>query len=181
MGATILQGIPVSCLSMIPASADTYAVEDGPDGPCLRAQERALEESKGELSRKRSRHGALEEMHSRLEGVGAGTKALVGTGDACVAGLVADRVEAPTELTHALAGLLGARLQDVVVHDVERGVVLLEDLSPSDALHRATQLGLTQHGVGDQHQQLILAGHMPVQRCGACLQLCGEVPHAQRA
>ncbi len=68
-------------------------------------------------------------MHARLEGVGAGTKALVGTRDACVAGLVADRVEAPAELTHALAGLLGTRLQDVVVRDVERGVVLLEDLA----------------------------------------------------
>ena len=38
-----------------------------------------------------------------------------------VAGLVADRVEAPAELTHALAGLLGARLQDVVVHDIGIG------------------------------------------------------------
>ncbi len=95
----------------------------------VQAQEKALDESKGELSRKRSRHGALEEMHARLEGVGAGTKALMGTRDACVAGLVADRVEAPAELTNALAGLLGTRLQDVVVRDVERGVVLLEDLA----------------------------------------------------
>jgi chromosome segregation protein len=95
----------------------------------IQIQEKALDESKGELSRKRSRHGALEEMHARLEGVGAGTKALVGTRDACLAGLVADRVEAPAELTNALAGLLGTRLQDVVVHDVERGVVLLEDLA----------------------------------------------------
>ncbi len=95
----------------------------------IQTQEKALEESKAELSKKRSRHGALEEMHARLEGVGAGTKALVGTRDACIAGLVADRVEAPPELTQALAGLLGSRLQDVVVHDVERGVVLLEELA----------------------------------------------------
>ena len=54
-------------------------------------------------------------MHARLEGVGAGVKALVGTKDAALCGLVADRVEAPAELTQALAGLLGARLQDVVV------------------------------------------------------------------
>ncbi|HTB78790.1 MAG TPA: chromosome segregation protein SMC, partial [Polyangiaceae bacterium] len=94
----------------------------------VQTQEKALDESKGELSRKRSRHGALEEMHARLEGVGAGTKALMGTRDACVAGLLADRVEAPADLTNALAGLLGTRLQDVVVRDVERGVVLLEDL-----------------------------------------------------
>jgi chromosome segregation protein len=92
-------------------------------------QERTLDESKGEVSRKRSRYGALEEMHARLEGVGDGTKAIVGTRDACVAGLVADRIEAPAELTQALAGLLGARLQNVVVRDLERGVALLEGLA----------------------------------------------------
>jgi len=95
----------------------------------IQTQERALEESKNELSKRRSRYGALEEMHARLEGRGAGTKALVGTRDACLAGLVADRVEAPPELTQALAGLLGARLEDVVVRDEERGVALLEEMA----------------------------------------------------
>ncbi len=95
----------------------------------IQTQERALDESKGELQKKRSRCGALEEMHARLEGVGAGAKAIVGTRDACLAGLVADRIEAPPELTQALAGLLGSRLQDVVVRDVDRGVALLEDLA----------------------------------------------------
>jgi chromosome segregation protein len=95
----------------------------------IHERERALEESKGDLSSRRSRFGALEEMHARLEGVGDGTKALVGTGDDCIAGLVADRIEAPLEMTQALAGLLGARLQDVVVRDVERGVALLEELA----------------------------------------------------
>jgi chromosome segregation protein len=95
----------------------------------IQSQEKVLDEAKSELSRKRSRCGALEEMRARLEGVGVGTKAIVETRDACVAGLVADRVEAPAELTQALAGLLGARLQDVVVRDVERGVALLEELA----------------------------------------------------
>ncbi len=95
----------------------------------IQGQEKALDESKGELSKKRSRYGALEEMHARLEGVGAGAQAIVSTRDVCLAGLVADRVEAPAELTQALAGLLGSRLQDVVVGDVERGVSLLEDLA----------------------------------------------------
>ena len=94
----------------------------------LQGQEKALEESKGELSKKRSRHHALEEMHARLEGVGAGTRALVGTRDACLAGLVADRVEAPADLTQALAGILGTRLQDVVVDDLARGAELLDQL-----------------------------------------------------
>jgi chromosome segregation protein len=92
-------------------------------------QERSLEESKSELSGKRSRFRALEEMHARLEGVGVGTKALVATKDACLAGLVADRLEAPAHLTHALAGLLGSHLQDVVVSDIERGAALLDALA----------------------------------------------------
>ena len=92
-------------------------------------QEKAYEEVKGELSKKRSRHGALVEMHARLEGVGAGTKALVRSKDAAVLGLVADRIEAPAELTQALAGLLGSSLEDVVVDDLERGVTLLEELA----------------------------------------------------
>ena len=92
-------------------------------------QERSLEEAKSELSRKRSRWTALEEMHARLEGVGVGTKALVATKDRCIAGLVADRLEAPAHLTQALAGLLGAHLQDVVVTDVERGAELLDALA----------------------------------------------------
>jgi chromosome segregation protein len=95
----------------------------------IHAQERALDEAKGELSKKRSRWTALEEMHARLEGVGVGTKALMGTRDACLVGLVADRMEAPSELTQALAGLLGSRLQEVVVSDVERGAELLEALA----------------------------------------------------
>src|ERR1019366_5900348 len=95
----------------------------------IQVQEKALEESKGELSKKRSRYGALEEMHARLEGVGVGAKALVGTRDDCIVGLVAARREAPAELTQALAGLLGSRLQDVIVRDVERGVALLEELA----------------------------------------------------
>jgi chromosome segregation protein len=95
----------------------------------IQPEERALEEAKGQVSQKRSRHDALEEMHSRLEGAGAGTKAIVGMRDPCVLGLVADRVEAPPELTQALAGLLGARLEDVVVDDVERGIALLVELA----------------------------------------------------
>jgi chromosome segregation protein len=94
----------------------------------IRLQEQALEDGKSELSQRRSRLGALEEMHTRLEGVGAGAKALVGTHDPCVLGLVADRVEAPRELTQALAGLLGVRLENVVVNDLERGITLLEEL-----------------------------------------------------
>src|SRR5206468_3641398 len=90
-----------------------------------------LEEAKHEQSKKRSRLHALEEMRSRREGIGAGAKALVDTKDSTLVGLLADRVEAPAELTAALAGLLGAHLEDVVVDDVGRGVELLADLAQS--------------------------------------------------
>ena len=93
------------------------------------ASEQSLDAAKGELTRKRSRLHALQEMHERLEGVGAGVKALVATKDDTLCGLVADRIEAPHDLTPALAGLLGSRLQDVVVRDVDRGIELLDALA----------------------------------------------------
>ncbi len=91
--------------------------------------ESALEDAKQEASKKRSRLHALSEMAARREGVGAGAKALVDTKDQTLVGLVADRIEAPAELTAALAGLLGAQLEDVVVEDLGRGVELLADLA----------------------------------------------------
>jgi len=91
--------------------------------------EHSLEEAKAEASKKRSRLHALTEMHSRREGVGAGAKALVETKDKSLAGLLADRIEAPAELTAALAGLLGTHLEDVIVDDVTRGVELLANLA----------------------------------------------------
>jgi chromosome segregation protein len=91
--------------------------------------EHALDEAKAEWTKKRSRLHALTEMHARREGVGAGAKALVDTKDPSLAGLLADRIEAPADLTAALAGLLGAHLEDVVVDDVGRGVELLAELA----------------------------------------------------
>ena len=93
--------------------------------------EKSLEEARGELSQARSRHQALSEIHARLEGASAGTRALVATGDESLRGLVGDRIEAPAELTHALAGLLGERLEDVIATDMDRALVLLEELERS--------------------------------------------------
>jgi chromosome segregation protein len=91
--------------------------------------EHALEEAKAEASKKRSRFHALSEMHARREGVGKGAKALVETKDESLVGLLADRIEAPAELTSALAALLGSHLEDVVVDTLDRGVMLLGDLA----------------------------------------------------
>jgi chromosome segregation protein len=92
-----------------------------------------LDEAKSELSRKRSRMHALLEVQARHEGVGAGVKALLQKQDGTLAGLVADRIDAPHEYIPALAGLLGSRLQDVVVTDVARGAELLVELGAAKA------------------------------------------------
>jgi chromosome segregation protein len=94
--------------------------------------ERAVDVAKNELSLKRNRLRALEDLHRRLEGVGAGARALLGKGDARVLGLVADRIDTPEELTLAVAGLLGSRLQCVVVADRGAGLELLDDLRRSE-------------------------------------------------
>jgi len=90
--------------------------------------ERAVDAAKNELGVKRNRLRALEDLHRKHEGVGVGVRALLSYGDDSVRGLVADRLEAPPEMQHALAGLLGERLQYVVVSDLARGAALLERL-----------------------------------------------------
>lgn len=90
--------------------------------------DRAVEHAKNELGQRRNRLRALEELHARLEGVGVGTKSLLATRDPVLAGLVADRIDVPAELTQALSGLLGDRLQSVVVTDMTRATELLGEL-----------------------------------------------------
>ena len=90
--------------------------------------EKAVDIAKNELGIKRHRLRALEELHRKHEGVGAGTRALLSYGDPTVLGLVADRLEAPADMQAALAGLLGERLQYVVVRDVSQGLELLTRL-----------------------------------------------------
>ncbi len=92
-------------------------------------------------------------MQARLEGVGAGVKALVAMKDDAVVGLVANRLEAPSELTQALAGLLGSRLEDVVVRDLDRGVELLEALGRGKK-GRATIVPLHPAYVAGQHRPI---------------------------
>ncbi len=90
--------------------------------------EKAVDVAKNELGVKRNRLRALDELHRKHEGVGVGTRALLNFGDPAVLGLVADRLEAPAGMQDALAGLLGAQLQYVVVNDLQRGLALLDRL-----------------------------------------------------
>ncbi len=91
--------------------------------------ERALEDAKDRLQKRRSRFTALSEIVRKLTGVGVGAKTLVEGGNPHVKGLVADRMDVPEELTQAVAGLLGSRLSEVLVDDTDAGLALLTDLA----------------------------------------------------
>jgi chromosome segregation protein len=104
--------------------------------------ERTLEQGRGDLAKIRSRMHALVEVIEKREGVGKGARALLASPDEAVCGMLADRIEAPGELIPALAALLGANLENVVVRDVGRGMELLADLA-KNGTGRATILPLT--------------------------------------
>ncbi len=98
---------------------------------------RALTGLRGEVQLKQNRLKVLLDLHRRLEGVGAGTKALLSFADPAVLGILADRIEVSAQYTDALAGLLGERLQCVIVSDPARGIELLDQLK-REQLGRAT-------------------------------------------
>jgi chromosome segregation protein len=111
--------------------------------------DRAVDLAKNELNQKRSRLRALEEVHARHEGVGQGPKTLLATRDPALLGLVADRFEAPAELTTAFAGLLGDELQGIVVGDLERGVALLAGLGQAKGGRAAVVAARPPYVAGD--------------------------------
>jgi chromosome segregation protein len=115
------------------SAAELGALESELEGlrPQAREAERVLDTAKNDLGLKRNRLRALEDLHRRLEGVGTGVRALLSSGDCAVQGMVADRLEVAEEHTAALAGLLGDRLQCVIVSDPERGLALLDQLRSS--------------------------------------------------
>jgi chromosome segregation protein len=97
-----------------------------------REAEQRTEEVRGELSDKRSRLRSLEQLQQRFEGVGAGVRALMqrASSDASlgVLGMLADRLDCPSQYTQALAGALGDRLQYVVVQHFEQGLSAVQSL-----------------------------------------------------
>ncbi|HEX5661030.1 MAG TPA: chromosome segregation protein SMC [Polyangiales bacterium] len=88
-----------------------------------RESEQKNDELRTELAERRSRLKSLEQIQQRFEGVGAGVRALMQRQDPSlgVLGMLADRLDCPSEYTQALAGALGDRLQYVVVEDEEAG------------------------------------------------------------
>ncbi len=99
--------------------------------PLSQKQAELLESLRAEAGQKQNRLRALEDLHQRLEGVGSGTKALLSSEDPVVLGMLADRLEVDEDYTEALAGLMGDRLQTVIVNDPERGLALLDELKTS--------------------------------------------------
>jgi chromosome segregation protein len=96
--------------------------------PQLADSERAKSVARRELESRRSRLQVLEELERRLEGVKSAAKAVLSSGNPQVIGLFADRLDVPAELTDAIAGLLGDRLEAVVATDPTQMLPLLEEI-----------------------------------------------------
>lgn len=95
----------------------------------VHGSEKRTDGLRSELAEKRSRLRSLEQIHDRFEGVGAGVRALMKSGDRDgIHGLLADRLDCPPEYTQALAGALGERLQYVLVEDFARGAQVVRGL-----------------------------------------------------
>jgi chromosome segregation protein len=96
--------------------------------PRLAESERAKNGARRELESRRSRLQALEELERRLEGVRSAAKAVMSSGHPGVVGLFADRLHVPADLTDAIAGLLGERLEAVIAHNPAEMQPLLEEI-----------------------------------------------------
>jgi chromosome segregation protein len=96
--------------------------------PELAESERAKSAARRELESRRSRLQVLEELERRLEGVKSAAKAVLSSGHPNVIGLFADRLDVPAELTDAIAGLLGERLETVVATQPSEMLPLLEEI-----------------------------------------------------
>jgi chromosome segregation protein len=96
--------------------------------PRVAESEKARRAAERELDSKRSRVQVLEELERRLEGVKSAAKAVLSSGNPDVLGSIAERMVVPAELTDAVAGLLGERLEAVVTTDPARLTALIEEL-----------------------------------------------------
>ena len=95
----------------------------------VQAEERALEDGKGQVSRKRSRYDALEGDALPTRRRRGGTRPSLECAIRASWGSLLTGSKRLRSCPKALAGILGARLEDVVVDDVERGIALLEELA----------------------------------------------------
>ncbi len=93
--------------------------------PHVAAADKDFRASRRELESRSSRLQVLRELERRLEGVKSGAKAVLSSGERAVVGLFADRLRIPAQLTDAMAGLLGERLEAVVATEPQTLLPLL--------------------------------------------------------
>jgi chromosome segregation protein len=96
--------------------------------PELAERERARTVSRRELEARRSRLQVLEELERRLEGVKSAARAVLSSGAPGLHGLFSERLTVPAELTDAVAGLLGDKLEAVVASNPAGLGALIEEI-----------------------------------------------------
>jgi chromosome segregation protein len=103
----------------------------------LTAAETRLAEGRVALAARRSSYEALRELDRVREGYGAGVRAVFSADGAPsvagVVGTVADLLEVPTGLEHAVEAVLGERLQWVIVETFEHARAAVHHLRTQDA------------------------------------------------
>jgi chromosome segregation protein len=96
--------------------------------PRLTESEKTKNAARRELDSRKSRLQVLEELERRLEGMRSAAKTVMGSGHPGVVGLFADRLHVPADLTDAIAGLLGERLETVIARDPAEMQPLLDEI-----------------------------------------------------
>jgi chromosome segregation protein len=102
--------------------------ELGSAQPRLAESERTKNAARRELDSRKSRLQVLEELERRLEGVRSAAKTVMSSGHPGVVGLFADRLHVPADLTDAIAGLLGERLETVIAQNPAEMQPLLDEI-----------------------------------------------------
>jgi len=108
-----------------------------------------LESVTAELNRTRSRLQSLEEIAGRYENFGQGVRELLGRNEVRerTLAVVAEVLDIPSNLEPALATVLGEKLQDLVVEDVETAAEVA-DLITGEQLGRAAAIPAVPRRVG---------------------------------
>lgn len=96
----------------------------------LQALQKKLREITQAHTQKTAKLDLLKNLHTNLEGIPAGTRALLhnNQGGSGIQGLLADFLETAPELTMAIESVLGSKLQALVVEDVDQAIEAITGL-----------------------------------------------------
>jgi chromosome segregation protein len=94
----------------------------------LQASGAELDALTADLHKKRSRRHSLEEIHAKYEGFARGTRAILAAKESRwgILGPIADFIDTPAELEHAVEAVLAERMGAVLVESQEVGVDAIE-------------------------------------------------------